>query len=839
MRTTSLKILTSLLLLCVMTSTALYYFRLDLLKITFNQLMLASELQIEEVSDLEASFNHITIKKLTVTVGDRKLTLSLDDIALHYSLANWQLDRVIVERATLAFQKEQAGNYPEDVPDVVFVNDVLSTLKKVTLQRLEIRELITDLVTTPVALIWQRKEESQSLHIEHSDSLLLINLDYREENHWRGNMTFQPSGFQKTDSQALDIQFFLNPDKDSHYLSINTELNTKTLSAMATQYFPIPAYTRNVSGSIPLHITSTLPDRYSGGSPISQATIELGKAEIFVADDKSPLKLSLIEPVALQLALMEKSTSSVSISAEKISIAIESPDNALQAFAEFSKLQCLWQTDPACGLDYHASMNSTELSFDQYHLAGMRAELRGDMSVSRSLIDVTAVPGHLFSSARIYIDDIMMIEPALITRSGLNAQYNFDRKELAIAIDQFDALLPKIDAADVNVATKLTVIGLKASAGESLSTQFQMLSDSINLKLPEQWLPALAIRTDVKLHDNILSTNGQLLGDQKKLLLNFDGRHRLDSNRGRLAIATDEFLFDTDSNKLSSWFSTWPYQADLQGGTAVITSEFRWGSVHDEWTMTGTATQTLTDISGYIGDLALVDLDFQHTLDMLSPYNWVSREPGVLTLATFDVGVPITDISLRLSMNSKNREIAFSDITSRLFGGTISSRDFTYDATKETNLLTVNMDDIHIEEIMKLAGYDDIQANGIIDGQIPITIGEQGISIDVGQLSAQSPGGVIRYKPESEVPLAGDNASMKFVTDALQYYQYDTMLADVRYSKEGDLALKIKMQGQNPDLNNGQKINLNLNIEDNIPMLLKSLQSGRVIAEFLSNEMSN
>lgn len=850
MRIASLKILTTLLLLGVAISAALYHFRLDLLKITANQLLLASDMQIEEILDLQVSGNHLTIKSLTVVVGDKKLTLSFDDIALHYSLINWQLSTVTAKRATLMLKEEQETSFQQKAPEAVSIIDMLSTLKKIPLQRLSIGVIESGGMAPPVALVWQREENSQTFHVEEQGgSRLSIDLDYLEATRWRGKLVFQSKGLKAPESQAMEqkvlqpqameLRFLLEPDKDNHHLSITTELNIETLAAIINRYYPLPAVASSVSGNIPIQIESNLPDKYIGGSPVSQATIELGAAHVFLADKETPLALHLIKPLVLQLTLEEKSTSLTLISTEKIPFSIQSPDNSQQAVVEFSKLQCRWQSDPACSLDYQASLDFTELHFDQYHLAGLNAELQGNMQLSPAQLDVTAIPGHLVSSATADSGDIKAIKPALITQSNLKFQYNFANNALAIAIDQFDILLPKIKTADFNIATRINISGLSASIGESLSTQFQLLSDSINLQLPKQWLPALAIQMDVKLQDNTLSANGHLLGDRKKLLVNFNGKHHLGNNHGSAKVATEEFVFDTDSNKLSSWFSSWPFQADLQGGKALITAELAWSIAQDQWALTGTSTQTLTDVSGYAGNLALVDLDFEHSLDILSPDNWASSDPGTITIATFDVGVPITDLSLRISVDTKRQEINFYDVTSHLFGGTVSSRDFIYNATKETNPLMVNLDNIHIEEIMKLAVYDDIQANGIIDGQLPMSIGQQGISIDAGELSAQSPGGVIRYQPESGIAVANNNGSMKLVTEALQHYQYDTMLAGVRYSKEGDLALKIKMQGKNPDLNNGQRINLNLNIEDNIPMLLKSLRSGRVIAEFLSNKISN
>jgi len=55
----------------------------------------------------------------------------------------------------------------------------------------------------------------------------------------------------------------------------------------------------------------------------------------------------------------------------------------------------------------------------------------------------------------------------------------------------------------------------------------------------------------------------------------------------------------------------------------------------------------------------------------------------------------------------------------------------------------------------------------------------------------------------------------------------------VFYDSNGDLRLEVQLAGVNPDMNGGQAINLNVNITDNIPTLLRSLYAGRAISERL------
>jgi hypothetical protein len=57
------------------------------------------------------------------------------------------------------------------------------------------------------------------------------------------------------------------------------------------------------------------------------------------------------------------------------------------------------------------------------------------------------------------------------------------------------------------------------------------------------------------------------------------------------------------------------------------------------------------------------------------------------------------------------------------------------------------------------------------------------------------------------------------------------------YAKNGDLNLAVQLQGVNPDMNKDQAINLNVNITDNIPSLLKSLQASRSITDKLEESL--
>ena len=127
-----------------------------------------------------------------------------------------------------------------------------------------------------------------------------------------------------------------------------------------------------------------------------------------------------------------------------------------------------------------------------------------------------------------------------------------------------------------------------------------------------------------------------------------------------------------------------------------------------------------------------------------------------------------------------------------------------------------------------------MEGTGRISGLLPLDVTRSGVTMERGMLAAKAPGGVFRYSTEVVV---GTNPAMVQVIEALSNYHYTIFQIEADYLESGDLVLEMVMRGSNPDLQQGRPIHLNLNVTDNIPTLLKSLQSGRVIADTISKKL--
>lgn len=186
-------------------------------------------------------------------------------------------------------------------------------------------------------------------------------------------------------------------------------------------------------------------------------------------------------------------------------------------------------------------------------------------------------------------------------------------------------------------------------------------------------------------------------------------------------------------------------------------------------------------------------------------------------------------LTAKLERGLLNRPPALrvEDVGLSLLGGRVSGHRIHYDRTRATNAFTLEIKHLDLARVVALEQQQQIEASGTLDGSLPFILTPQAIRIVDGQLQATPAGGVIRYHAnESIQSMAAANPNLKLALQAFSNYHYQKLDVGVNYAENGDLALAVVVAGRNPDWNAGQPINLNINISENIPTLLRSLRFG-------------
>lgn len=212
-----------------------------------------------------------------------------------------------------------------------------------------------------------------------------------------------------------------------------------------------------------------------------------------------------------------------------------------------------------------------------------------------------------------------------------------------------------------------------------------------------------------------------------------------------------------------------------------------------------------------------------------------------ITASTPEIFGPIrtTNISGRLSVSLDSEyqpQIArLNHAEVGVFGGTVSASSPRVFPLEENSELLLKVADIEIAELVALypAG---IEGTGKINGTLPLVINSKSVSMQNGELKG-SEEGILKYTGLNAG--SGGNQNLELVAKALENYHYTNLGARANYSEKGDLHLALQLEGRNPDYLHGRAVHFNLNIEENIPALIKSLSVAKKISGHVSDKIND
>ena len=472
-----------------------------------------------------------------------------------------------------------------------------------------------------------------------------------------------------------------------------------------------------------------------------------------------------------------------------------------------------------------------------FKIRKLNAQIQGQLSIGKPTISLQLSPGEILKVHFIGISDLKITNLKVQTETDGKIIYEPRGENLQLEQKRLHVDLPQVKTSKLKLSPRLEINDLQFHNGDHTNTSFRIKTDNVRLEMPGQWIPSLGFHSKIVLKNQRLSIDGSLVSKTQKTLLDFSARHNLDTNVGAGHVST-ELAFDSNTNKISQYFPPWPFSWDVQSGRFHAKSDLKWWRNNHEFKFSGTFEQSFNQLSGHYNDIVFIGLDGAFS-GKYGPANLLaSTKPWRLSINTLDIGLPVKDIHLSFSIDSSRNRSSLHTFDARLLGGKVDGQDFAYQPQLRSNPLLLNIHRIQLKELLSLAAFETVHANGAISGKLPITISPRGISMEQGRLAVEKPGGVIRYRPDSSAKIAAaTNPAIRIAIEALSNYHYETLEADAQYSTNGDLTLQMKMQGLNPNMNNGQRIDLNLNVSDNIPTLLRSLQSGRMITDVLEKKL--
>ena len=195
-----------------------------------------------------------------------------------------------------------------------------------------------------------------------------------------------------------------------------------------------------------------------------------------------------------------------------------------------------------------------------------------------------------------------------------------------------------------------------------------------------------------------------------------------------------------------------------------------------------------------------------------------------------------TDMSLALN-EVAGLSFALKNTQLDSFGGQILFSAINYKPSNNSTTFLITLKNIDLKNIFDLYPDHNISGTGELSGKLPVQIKNNVVTISDGKLESSKKGGVLKSDLSGWVAAHPDNKGIIFAADALRNFHYTVLKSAVEYDKAGKLKAAVSLTGSNSEKPNGQLYNLNINIEENIPALIRTLELVHGDSKALKNQI--
>ncbi len=192
-------------------------------------------------------------------------------------------------------------------------------------------------------------------------------------------------------------------------------------------------------------------------------------------------------------------------------------------------------------------------------------------------------------------------------------------------------------------------------------------------------------------------------------------------------------------------------------------------------------------------------------------------------LKPLKIGLNLEQLAFTLNINASKPayEYAIQNMQAKILGGDIESEAILIKDKKLVQGFKLIFNNIQLDQLFAWRKVDGLSGTGSLNGTLPCFFTEKGFEIKGGAFSAKAPGGKISYVPLNRSK--SDIAGMELAFKALQDFQYSDLNAKIEYKTDGWMNLSLFLKGKSDLLGEGRPVEFNLNLDENIKDLLKSM----------------
>ena len=220
--------------------------------------------------------------------------------------------------------------------------------------------------------------------------------------------------------------------------------------------------------------------------------------------------------------------------------------------------------------------------------------------------------------------------------------------------------------------------------------------------------------------------------------------------------------------------------------------------------------------------------------DLPSP----SSPPAQLLVADkIDVGVPLHDISVRFQLlKGQTPRVRIERAEFAALGGRFRIEDTVIDPSRPQQALELQVVELELAELFDAIKIEGLTGRGRIGGVLPISIGPDGVAVPDAALAERAPGQLRFNSPTAAQALESGGEPVALMLQALEDFHYETLKLTGEKAADGEVRLRIELQGRNPEVLDGRTFRFNINLTGNLNPLLSAVIQGRRLSSDLLNK---
>ena len=384
-----------------------------------------------------------------------------------------------------------------------------------------------------------------------------------------------------------------------------------------------------------------------------------------------------------------------------------------------------------------------------------------------------------------------------------------------------------LEESEVSGVIVLREVDLNNTFGRKhgFNIQGRFLGDNLKVKALSQFEASITSGGRLSLKDGHLS--GDSMVSSGPLKMDSQWTHSLETGTGELNIHLPETQFSPE-NSLARAIQGLP--ADIVDGALSARVQLSWPDKgHDS------ALLAMKDTGFQIDESFIVGVNTEVKFKQRGEH-WITEQPSQVSVDKVDAGVAISNLHFSLALES-NGDLTLNNFAAELLEGVLSADALTWNLNGEERHSQLQFTGISIGALAREMESENFAASGLLDARLPLVTDKQGVTIEDGAIQSRPPGGRLRYYGAFSPAMLGSNPQLKLLAGALEDYNYRDINGTITYPLSGDLKLNLKLTGRSDAIDANRDLIINLNLENNIPTMLRSLQASRDLTDVLEKRV--